>query len=691
MHRIILTCALAVVLASTAFAGPTVRFTVVDHGTFDVQLHDNTPLHRDNFLAYMTAGLFDGTIVHRSDHSNAVIQGGAYRESPDPEYLLEMVPTFDPVPYEGDHADSNVMMTVGAARTSDPNSATSQWYVNMADNSDGFDDQPGVPGYTVFGHVVAGWNTVLEIYGLTVWNAGGAFSTLPLEDSFDGEGELEFGDFVTVASATLEPATLLWRGNLSGAWDVSATANWSGGDAPTTYWQGDHVVFDDSGSGTPLVDLAATVRPGSVLVDNDAVDFTFTGTGSLAGPCGLTKRGSGTLTLATTNAYTGETLIEGGTLIVAADGALGASAVMLGDATGPSDASLLVSGAFTVDRPVTVQDDGSETSTRVLGGTHTAGTATFSGGLTLSGSLTVTAASGSTVRLAGPLDNSGGHTITKTGQGTVVFDGAQTHGSAARLDVGAGTVDLNTDAGSAAAATLSVAVTGGAVNFGCDQHLASLQVTSGTARLAAGGSTVLVADALLLAPAASLDLADGSLVVDYEPGLSPVGAVAGWVQSGFRDGPTGYWDGPGIASSAAAAYPDQLTAVGVLDNTDEKVGGKAAFAGEDVDPTSILVRYTWWGDANLDGVVDANDYDVIDKYFLFTPDPDNMGWWTGDFTYDGVIDANDYDRIDRAFLFQTGPLGGGADGGPAAPTPEPATVALLAVGGLALLRRPRKA
>ncbi|MBE3070992.1 MAG: PEP-CTERM sorting domain-containing protein, partial [Planctomycetes bacterium] len=179
-------------------------------------------------------------------------------------------------------------------------------------------------------------------------------------------------------------------------------------------------------------------------------------------------------------------------------------------------------------------------------------------------------------------------------------------------------------------------------------------------------------------------------VVDYAPGASPAAAVGNWIASGFRDGPGGYWDGPGIASSVAAADQDFLTAVGVLDNTDAKVGGKTTFAGEAVDATSILVTYTWWGDANLDGVVDANDYDVIDKNYLFPPVPDNMGWWTGDFTYDGVIDANDYDRIDKAYLFQTGPLAA-ADGVAPVPTPEPATLALVAVGVLALTRRRRAA
>ena len=63
-------------------------------------------------------------------------------------------------------------------------------------------------------------------------------------------------------------------------------------------------------------------------------------------------------------------------------------------------------------------------------------------------------------------------------------------------------------------------------------------------------------------------------------------------------------------------------------------------------------------------------------------------WGVGDFNQDGTIDTNDYDKINNAWLLQTGPLGGSTGG--SAPIPEPATVVLLGLGGLMLLRR-RKA
>ena len=91
---------------------------------------------------------------------------------------------------------------------------------------------------------------------------------------------------------------------------------------------------------------------------------------------------------------------------------------------------------------------------------------------------------------------------------------------------------------------------------------------------------------------------------------------------------------------------------------------------------SVLVGYTWYGDANLDGVVDSNDYDMIDNAWLLwttqgTVPDGGFRWAVGDFNYDGVIDSNDYDKIDNAWLLQNGGLA------PVAPAPltapEPAT------------------
>ncbi|MBE3123463.1 MAG: PEP-CTERM sorting domain-containing protein [Planctomycetes bacterium] len=204
------------------------------------------------------------------------------------------------------------------------------------------------------------------------------------------------------------------------------------------------------------------------------------------------------------------------------------------------------------------------------------------------------------------------------------------------------------------------------------------------------------------APTAVLDLTTGGLVIDYADGASPIAQIAGWIKAGYNRDAGGYWDGKGITSSVAATQDldsngeiDLLTAIGVADNMkwnpdlDEGLGGYEArfteFGGVAVDMTSVLAKYTYWGDANLDGAVTFDDYDVIDYYYWFPLPADQMGWWTGDFNMDGAVTFDDYDLIDYAYWFQGPQLSNGLNG-----VPEPATLALLGLGALAAIARRRR-
>jgi hypothetical protein len=105
------------------------------------------------------------------------------------------------------------------------------------------------------------------------------------------------------------------------------------------------------------------------------------------------------------------------------------------------------------------------------------------------------------------------------------------------------------------------------------------------------------------------------------------------------------------------------------------------FDGLPVDTNSILVKYTYNGDADLNGKIDADDYFQIDNGFA----KNLTGYRNGDFDYNGTVDADDYFLIDNAFANQSGVLADGA----ASAVPEPSLSLLLGVCILAMDQRQR--
>jgi len=173
----------------SSLAGATVvQFQIAGMGTIEVNLYDQrTPATVANFLDYVDSEAWNNTVIHRSA-AGFVIQGGGYTSSGG--LPLSLVPTNPAVTNEP--VFSNVRGTIAMAKIAgDPDSATSQWYFNLGDNSASLDPQNG--GFTVFGEVTgAGMDVVDAIAALPVFNAGGALSTLPLrnytsQDASDGK------------------------------------------------------------------------------------------------------------------------------------------------------------------------------------------------------------------------------------------------------------------------------------------------------------------------------------------------------------------------------------------------------------------------------------------------------------------------------------------------------------------------
>ncbi|MGD8309986.1 MAG: peptidylprolyl isomerase [Chromatiales bacterium] len=128
-------------------------------GAIELELYpDKAPRTVDNFLTYVDEGFYDGTIFHRVI-DGFMIQGGGY----DTDY--ERKPTREPVPNEADNGLKNEKGTIAMARTSDPHSATAQFFINDADNPN-LDHRARTArgwGYAVFGRVTDGMDVVERI------------------------------------------------------------------------------------------------------------------------------------------------------------------------------------------------------------------------------------------------------------------------------------------------------------------------------------------------------------------------------------------------------------------------------------------------------------------------------------------------------------------------------------------------
>ena len=157
-------------------AAPKVKF-VTTEGDFVVEVYpDKAPKTVENFLQYVKDKHYDGTIFHRVIN-NFMVQGGGY----DGAYAEKK--TRAPVVHEGREAlakggPKNVVGTLAMARTNDPNSATSQFFINV-NNNDFLNPSTLAPGYTVFGKVTSGMDVVNKIKALPTGSGGPFPSDVP--------------------------------------------------------------------------------------------------------------------------------------------------------------------------------------------------------------------------------------------------------------------------------------------------------------------------------------------------------------------------------------------------------------------------------------------------------------------------------------------------------------------------------
>ena len=244
--------------------------------------------------------------------------------------------------------------------------------------------------------------------------------------------------------------------------------------------------------------------------------------------------------------------------------------------------------------------------------------------------------------------------------------------------------------------TTSIAIAGGELHYdgGSIKPSAGIALSSGGKLLMGAGNRVLKATTLSISSTSKVDLSDGKLILTSGTvGTSTNGTyngVQGEIQRAYD---FGAWDGPGglMTSQNDAGPLVGLTTIGV--STAEQVlfigaTETGVFAGETVTGGSVLAVYTYAGDLNFDGLVDASDYGIIDNYFQF---PGTDGYMNGDFNYDGIIDAGDYGLIDNTFQLQGAPIPMSATTATVVvAVPEPAGTLALGAAAIPLLRRRRR-
>jgi autotransporter-associated beta strand protein len=432
-----------------------------------------------------------------------------------------------------------------------------------------------------------------------------------------------------------------------------------------------HVAGSLAFEGTNPFELSGTMTNvgGEIvnLVSTNTASVTISGNIVRAG--GFWKTGPGTVVLSGANTFNGlvnvgNGTVEGGMVVLASNGAAGTSVGHIGVNNGQN--ALGIQGNITLgDELIFLRGNGIGDlgALRNLSGTNTmAGRVQAAVANTIgvdAGQLNVgrswfsigagTEAGTAVARKVGPgvlQIGSELFTATRSGGGTSQFQGAII---ADRLDIAAGTVRIQPS-------------------------------TGGNRRVSDVGSVSLAAGT-------SLDLTDNALVVDYgSADPSPLADIRSKIVTAYNGGA---WNGDGITSSSAnnsthglgyAEASNVLTFAGSPPD--------ALFLGDVVDQSAVLVRYTRYGDADLSGTVNLQDFNRLAANF-----GTGTRWDQGDFTYDGAVNLTDFNRLAANFgLSAAGPSVTPGDWARlGAAIPEPSSLALAALGASALLRRRRKA
>ncbi|HOX02119.1 MAG TPA: autotransporter-associated beta strand repeat-containing protein [Candidatus Paceibacterota bacterium] len=335
-----------------------------------------------------------------------------------------------------------------------------------------------------------------------------------------------------------DATTLAWSGAVNGSWDA-ATANWLLGAAPATFADGASVLFGDNATGSTSVNIAAAVAPAATLAVHSAKDYTFSGTGKITGPGGLTKAGSGTLTLggALANDFTGPTVLAGGKLAVSSLASGGIPSPIGASSANPTNL-VFAGGTLSFQGPPATIDRGYFT-------THTNSAIEVQNALTLTGP--VAASTSGTMTKTGPgtliYAGSGSNSLSGgvfpgyvVARGTVVFDGTaggQTNRNMSEFFVG-GTPDYGGHAVISNATLISDSYFSVGRGNGAVGNTSSLTLHNGNLLISANGLALGYSSGLPNLSSQTLTLNGASTI--YMPGFMYLGESAGSSATAFLNG-----------------------------------------------------------------------------------------------------------------------------------------------------------
>ncbi|HZZ43163.1 MAG TPA: autotransporter-associated beta strand repeat-containing protein [Tepidisphaeraceae bacterium] len=485
-------------------------------------------------------------------------------------------------------------------------------------------------------------------------------------------GSLNTSVAISSASSLDTPDSLTLMGTISGSAGVTkmgtGTVTLMGDNSmtgPISVTGGVLAIPNDDalGQATTITVSNATLRATSSLSAQQPVTASTGGatldvssgatlslSGGIGGSGSVTKTGAGTLSLGNSVTTTGLTTVSQGSLNLDFAQTF-AGGVSLGTATINVDVPSSVTGSFTSTGSGVINHNANAFT---LSGT---GNTSFAGNLRISGATggsvifartggTASAAAGSSIQI------DAGAKLALTGSSSVFSvtnPMALNNDSIFTVSAGSNTLGALTGSG-------STSVTGGVLSTTVLRQIGMSISGTGSvivrpATTANSTSSTSLFTSLSILGSGSLDLGNDSLVLDYAKGAtSPATTIRQYLLTGSA---SGAWTGPGIKSSSAAT--SGTTAIAYVEASDLlglSGSATATWSGQTVDASSILLKYTYAGDANLDGKITADDYALIDRGAA----KHLSSWVYGDFNYDGVVNSADYMLIDKSFALQNGAL-----------------------------------